>query len=44
MSEFDKEASQTRDSCAAKNAAHRAARLDPSRDKKRPAQDESTLR
>jgi hypothetical protein len=32
---FDKEASQTRDYCAAKNAALRAARPDPSLRKKR---------
>ena len=30
MVQFDKEASQTRDYCVAKNATHRAARPDPS--------------
>jgi hypothetical protein len=33
--DFDKEASQTRDYCVAKNATHRAARPDPSLRKKR---------
>jgi hypothetical protein len=33
--DFDKEASQTRDYCVAKNATQRAARLDPSPRKKR---------
>jgi len=32
--EFDKEASQTRDFCVAKNATLRAARSDPSRRKR----------
>jgi len=30
VAQFDKEASQTRDYCVAKNATHRAARPDPS--------------
>src|ERR1700691_5279975 len=33
--QFDKEASQTRDYCVAKNATHRAARPDPSPRKER---------
>jgi hypothetical protein len=40
--EFGKEASQTRDYCVAKSATPRAARPDPSRDKKRLAQDDKT--
>jgi hypothetical protein len=32
---LDREASQTRDYCVAKNATHRAARLDPSLRKER---------
>ena len=35
VGQFDKEASQTRDDCVAKNATQRAARLDPSLRKKR---------
>jgi hypothetical protein len=43
MSEFDKDASQACDYCSAKNALHRAARPDPSRDRKRPAQDDKLI-
>jgi hypothetical protein len=39
--QVDREASQTRDYCVAKNATHRAARPDPSRRKKRDAQDDN---
>jgi len=35
VGQFDKEASQTRDYCVAKDATQRAARLDPSLRKKR---------
>src|SRR5579864_5663246 len=35
VGQFDKEASQTRDYCVAKNATQRAARLDPSPRKRR---------
>jgi hypothetical protein len=37
------EASQTHDYCVAKNAPRRAARSDPSRDKKRLAQDDNLI-
>jgi hypothetical protein len=40
MIQIDKEASQTREYCIAKNAMHRTARLDPSAGKRRPPQDD----